>query len=78
MLSGLGDGEGEMEESRPPGGTQIITFFGGSGGECFPPGMQGNFSGWNESGDKINLRHCEGDKTIPYTPHSAFVCRERW
>lgn len=39
-------------ESRSPGGTQIITFLGGSGGECFPPGIHGNFTGWQESGDK--------------------------
>lgn len=48
VLRGFGDGEGE-EESSPPGGTQIITFLGGRGGECFPPGIQGNFIGWHES-----------------------------
>lgn len=46
-LRGMGDGDGE--ESSPPGGTQIITFLGGKGGECFAPGMQGNFIGWQES-----------------------------
>lgn len=49
---GTGDGDGEPEESSPPGGTQIITFLGGRGGECFPPGMQGNFMGWQESRQK--------------------------
>lgn len=48
-LKGLGDGDGELEESSPPGGTHIITFLGGRGGECFPPGIQGNFIGWQES-----------------------------
>lgn len=52
MLRGLGDGEGELEESSPPWGTQIITFLGGRGGECFPPGIQGNFIGWQESREK--------------------------
>lgn len=37
-------------ESRSPGGTQIMTFLGGSGGECFPPGRHGNFTGWQDSG----------------------------
>lgn len=39
-------------ESRSPGGTQIMTFLGGSGGECFPPGRHGNFTGWQDSGDE--------------------------
>lgn len=43
-------------ESSTPGGTQIITFFGGSGGECFPPGIHGNFTGWQESGDRRRRR----------------------
>lgn len=58
VLRGLGDGEGEdKEESSPPGGTQIITFLGGRGGECFPPGIQGNFIGWQESRELLkNLK----------------------
>lgn len=52
VLRGLGDGEGEV--SSPPGGTQIITFLGGKGGECFPPGIKGNFIGWQESAEKKN------------------------
>lgn len=54
---GFGDGEGEP--SCPPGGTQIITFLGGRGGECFPPGMQGNFIGWQESRKKKKKRCIE-------------------
>lgn len=50
---GFGDGEEDVG-SRHPGGTQIITFFGGRGGECFPPGIQGNFIGWQESREKRN------------------------
>lgn len=59
VLRGLGDGEGEVEESNPPGGTQIITFLGGKGGECFPPGIQGNFIGWQESAEE---KHTPGQK----------------
>lgn len=58
-LRGLGDGEGEVEVSSPPGGTQIITFLGGKGGECFPPGIQGNFIGWQESRE---IRYNRTDK----------------
>lgn len=50
-LRGVEDGA-VGAESRTPGGTQIITFLGGSGGECFPPGIHGNFTGWQESGDR--------------------------
>lgn len=50
-LRGVEDGAVDVE-SRTPGGMQIITFFGGSGGECFPPGIHGNFIGWQESGDR--------------------------
>lgn len=49
-LRGLG--EGDVEESSPPGGTQIMTFLGGRGGECLPPGIQGSFIGWQESRGK--------------------------
>lgn len=45
-------------ESSTPGGTQIITFLGGSGGECFPPGIHGNFTGWQESGDRRRRDLC--------------------
>lgn len=63
VLRGLCDGEGEVEESSPPGGTQIITFLGGKGGECFPPGIQGNFIGWQESAKaKKKKKHTPGQK----------------
>lgn len=54
-LRGFGDGEADVD-SRPPGGTHIITFFGGRGGECFPPGIQGNFIGWQESRERERER----------------------
>lgn len=50
-LRGVEDGAVGVE-SRTPGGTQIITFLGGSGGECLLPGIHGNFTGWQESGDR--------------------------
>lgn len=74
VLRGLGDGEGEdEEESSPPGGTQIITFLGGRGGECFPPGMQGNFIGWQESRElfiKKKKEQKEGSFDLLYECHA--------
>lgn len=31
-----------------------MTFLGGRGGECLPPGIQGNFIGWQESRGRRN------------------------
>lgn len=62
-------------ESRSPGGTQIITFLGGSGGECFPPGMHGNFTGWQESGDE-EQEACVVSQPQIFTALDTAQCRE--
>ncbi|KAG7275148.1 LOW QUALITY PROTEIN: hypothetical protein CRUP_015802 [Coryphaenoides rupestris] len=47
--------EEERESMEPPGGMQIITFLGGSGGESLPPGIQGSRTSWQESRRKKGL-----------------------
>lgn len=59
-LRGFGDGEAD-DGSSPPGGTQIMTFFGGRGGECFAPGIQGSFIGWQESREEKNMMYDRAD-----------------